>query len=382
VETVSAEHPSEVYELNAEEFTGLFNGGADMVAIERMQRREVAQFRMHPPDKYSPTQFGRPLYMSCFTTVEMTLLKSRDLLMTADIRKKSTHLYHTAAAAETCTVDHEKWIVAELVSTSTWKPYNNVWHHETQRVFSSSDNHGLGSSGLAAGSSSSEAKMDGSEGEPFWGEEVRWMDVNVPFEQSAVRVRLFETDHKGRAVLMGQTHLKLLDLERKYDATLKQPPPLPPPQQHDQGETPDRERCLSLDSGLTVSKASGGGSGSNNSNSTPALREGEAESWFNLDGSGDLCDSNGDPLPVTSLWSSRKRWLTTEGLLSREHLHLDHNDRHIKAAAMGHHDHRNDHEPAASNTAVKLRIKASRPESGPRKPAGLAVIPEEVRGPG
>jgi len=74
---------AEIYALNAKDFAGLFTGLADIAAFHKMQRREVCKYKMDPFDVDAPTEFGRPLHMCCFTTVQLTLVKVRGLLTAA-----------------------------------------------------------------------------------------------------------------------------------------------------------------------------------------------------------------------------------------------------------------------------------------------------------
>jgi hypothetical protein len=291
VESVVAEQPSDVYELNSKEFHSLFVGHTEAAAFQRMQRREVENFKMNVPDEYAPTKHGRPLYMSCFSTVEMTLVKARDL-MAATMSHSFGNLNKVNG-----TVHGEKWVVAELVSTLTWRPYNNVWFHESAR------------------SQPGKATMV----EPFWNEEVRWMDIDVPFDESAVRVRLFESDHNvGKTVLLGQVHMNLVDVERK-DFLKRRRSSLPPP--------PVPENSVSSVHGAVAAGAK-----------QETIKLGEVEAWFDLNGDGDLRDDRGHPLALRS-W--KRRWFQ------------DPKRKRTKEESK---------EEKPSNTAVYVRIRACRPE--------------------
>jgi len=227
VETVQAEQimagstTTETYAVSASDFANLFTAESDIAAFEQMQVDEAAQFKMQKDD-YAPTEFGRPLYLWCFSTVQLTLIQARGLINKARdkeqalVRSKAgkkggSELGNVGSVAE----GSEAWIVADLVDTESGKPYKqNNWRHVTAKH--TLKGHGKGSvtgqatpkEGVGGGGANSGL-------EPFWGEVVRWMDISVPFDSAAVRIRLFGTDRStGKEVVVGLVVLGLTELER------------------------------------------------------------------------------------------------------------------------------------------------------------------------
>eukprot|EP00614_Pseudopedinella_elastica_P009436 CAMPEP_0172599062 /NCGR_PEP_ID=MMETSP1068-20121228/19154_1 /TAXON_ID=35684 /ORGANISM="Pseudopedinella elastica, Strain CCMP716" /LENGTH=747 /DNA_ID=CAMNT_0013399195 /DNA_START=167 /DNA_END=2406 /DNA_ORIENTATION=+ len=78
VETVTATVPVESYAVTAKDFVSLFTSETDLASFRHMQIRECQNFKMDTSDTRS--EFGRPVYFSCFSTVELTLVQARGLL--------------------------------------------------------------------------------------------------------------------------------------------------------------------------------------------------------------------------------------------------------------------------------------------------------------
>lgn len=201
VETVTAEVQGvESYAVSATDFTNLFTAESDVAAFEVMQEEQAATFKM-VHDDFAPTDFGRPLYLWCFSTVVLTLIEAKGLIDKGS--KGGSKSFRSLPGkrggkqgggsggdvVEGCMA----WVVADLVDNESGRPFNLLWRKATKKATLRS--------GTAYGT------------EPFWNDVVRWSDITVPFEKAAVRVRLYGTDRHGGEVVCGTVVLRLTDLE-------------------------------------------------------------------------------------------------------------------------------------------------------------------------
>ena len=201
VETVTAEVDVDSYAVSANDFASLFTSETDSQAFERMQWKEQQNFMMDTHHENSPTKYGRPLYFSCFSTVEVTLIQARGLLQDGD---GGTQFLLSEGDRGTT------FLIADLVDVASGKPFNEIWWHKTDKASPRPSGRGL---------SDREKRESHVLAEPFWGEVIRWTDVSVPFEKAAVRVRLFESmGHHHSDRLLGKVLLKLTDLEKEGKA--------------------------------------------------------------------------------------------------------------------------------------------------------------------
>lgn len=53
---------------------------------------------------------------------------------------------------------------------------------------------------------------------PVWDDEIEWTDIYAPFDEIAVRVRVFDKHGFGEARFIGQIVLNLSDCESEYGA--------------------------------------------------------------------------------------------------------------------------------------------------------------------
>ena len=98
------------------------------------------------------------------------------------------------------------WLVADLVDQTSGKPYNTLWRYSTKKALL-----GETAKGKSVGAVSGfETKNQDA---PYWGESFRWMDISVPFEKAALRVRLFYTDKNDDDNTLGRVVIPLEKLE-------------------------------------------------------------------------------------------------------------------------------------------------------------------------
>jgi hypothetical protein len=187
LETATAVIASETYAVSSSDFHSLFKSDSDKAQYQKMQARDVTNFKMDPTYIGAPTSFGRPLYYSCFSTVEFTLVQT---YMPALPKKSQRH------GPESSPKNLDMMLVIDLIDHEHSKPYNDIWRYKSTRV-PSADFYGSA----------------------FWGEKIAWNDISAPFHKTAVRVRVFETDGKGKDKCLCLTVLKLSDL-RSENASL------------------------------------------------------------------------------------------------------------------------------------------------------------------
>jgi hypothetical protein len=77
LETVTAQQETETYALSEPDMRSLFMGSdTDKKLFEEIRHIELARFRFDK-EATAPTGFGRPLYFSCFSTVQLALVSVR-----------------------------------------------------------------------------------------------------------------------------------------------------------------------------------------------------------------------------------------------------------------------------------------------------------------
>jgi hypothetical protein len=120
IETVVAKEATETYAMNARDIDTLFLSDSDMLVFDTIQARELQHFK---------TDFlGKPLYFSCFTTVEVSLAE-----VTGRFRRTSA--YRDLAAKSNEGSGSEAYLVVDLVDRFKCKPFNGLWRHTTARTF-------------------------------------------------------------------------------------------------------------------------------------------------------------------------------------------------------------------------------------------------------
>ena len=78
LETVTAQQTSETYALSEVDMSSLFQGSdTDKALFEEIKMIEMARFAFDKHYDTAPTLFGRPLYFSCFSTVQLSLVTVR-----------------------------------------------------------------------------------------------------------------------------------------------------------------------------------------------------------------------------------------------------------------------------------------------------------------
>ena len=130
----------------------------------------------------------------------MTLMQAKGLLAAApSLASKKRHPQEGAT-----------WLIADLVDTGSGKPFNTLWRHSTKKaIFVDESKKGKGKD--TTGRSFVIRNPD----EPEWGDSFQWMDISVPFEKAAIRVRLFYTDKNDDDLCLGKVVVPLEDLEQK-----------------------------------------------------------------------------------------------------------------------------------------------------------------------
>ena len=201
--------------------------------IDNHHFRRQKNFKMDTSYESASTEYGRPLYYSCFSQVCITLVQARGLLA------PTTSLVGTTSIS---TFAGETFLIVELVDARSCKPFNDVWRYRSQTQADrvpdlGSSNPASARNSLTAKSMRSLREVGGKFGtshhnggnnnnggnnynvaEPFFGEEIRWDDVSAPFEKSAIRIRLYEQGRGGKDVLLGTAVIQLVDLEEALKA--------------------------------------------------------------------------------------------------------------------------------------------------------------------
>lgn len=116
LETVSASTPVETYTVSDVDFTSLFKGSSDS-AYEKLQVKESFNFKMDRNFITASSPFGKPLYFSCFSSVEIDLKA---------LRCSKT----TKTAGASC------WLVIQLVDEAG-NAYHEIWRYQTAKVTAS-----------------------------------------------------------------------------------------------------------------------------------------------------------------------------------------------------------------------------------------------------
>jgi hypothetical protein len=183
LETATAEVASETYAVSSSDFISLFKSDSEKTHYQNMQAREVTNFKMDPTYVGAPTSYGRPLYYSCFSSVEFTLLQT----FTPSLNKQSRRLKNDLSLKHL-----EMMVVVDLMHIDTCKPYNDIWRYRSAKVPSSDFN-----------------------GSSLWGDTIVWNDIYAPFHKVALRIRVFETDGKGMDKCVCRTVAALSDIRNK-----------------------------------------------------------------------------------------------------------------------------------------------------------------------
>jgi len=177
VETVvSGLNTVETYAVRSEEFVSLFKSNMDIKNFTSMQKREIQKFKF-APFADAPTSLGMPLFFSCFSSVELKLVKVVGSIL--GIGKSLG------------------WIVVDLVDTNTGKPLNDFWSYTSQKTSLQENN-------------------DGSL-ELFCGADVRWTDLPFSLDVASVRYRIFVSDPRNGAAahLAGTSGVSLKYLQQQ-----------------------------------------------------------------------------------------------------------------------------------------------------------------------
>jgi len=174
----------EAYAVSFSDFQGMFSSESDLHELRELRQAEAQNYHMDPDFPDAPTNFGRPLYFSCFSSVTVSVVQMRDLVLGNSERR----LFGGASVVAA-------FVVADLVDLGTGKPLGPIWRAETQKA----------------------PKMMRETEEAFWGESFQWKDVSAPFESVGLRLRIYESDN-GRDTLCGVTTLGLAMLEAEGPA--------------------------------------------------------------------------------------------------------------------------------------------------------------------
>lgn len=121
VETIMAVGRVEAYGLTAKMFNELFATEGEKAVLEKLQRSEVKYYRMDPNHVPAPTKYGKPLFLTCFTTVELSLIQVSGAL--------NTSLYPLNDQG----APRKKWLTIDLIEISSGQPYNAFWRYKTGR---------------------------------------------------------------------------------------------------------------------------------------------------------------------------------------------------------------------------------------------------------
>jgi len=262
LETVAAVTAVEAYAVSVKDFVMLFSTETDLMAYERMQFNKVADFAMDPGFEGAPTVYGRPLHFSCFTQVTVRISQLYWSLA-LDVSSPSTSaglaspgkrqgiLGRLTGASRKRVSDNEvTWMTVDLVDLAG-RPLGEIWKYTTDQVLRSPPVQALAVDGAVTGVDPSIEPV----GDVVWADsQVRWSDVAAPFEKTAVRVRLYESDSLNGEEPVAWCMIRLVDL----DGSLK----------HDQPQTLPLCADMAVD-GTTKSLAE--------------KPDGSLEAWFSLD---------------------------------------------------------------------------------------------------
>jgi len=103
--------------------------------------------------------------------------------------------------------------VADLVDMNSMSPFNEIWRCRTKKKASRV----VDRSNQCASSGESESSFLTLDIQKL---QVRWMDINVPFEKCALRIRIFEATNPRHDQALGQTVMKLVDLVPPEDTRM------------------------------------------------------------------------------------------------------------------------------------------------------------------
>jgi hypothetical protein len=112
LETVTASSAVETYTVSDVDFASLFKGPTDPAYV-RLQIKESFNFKMDRSFISDKTKYGKPLYFTNFSTMELTLHRMKCL---KGGRKGST-----------------RWVTVQLVDEGG-NAYHDIWKHETAKM--------------------------------------------------------------------------------------------------------------------------------------------------------------------------------------------------------------------------------------------------------
>ena len=180
IESTIAESSVESYAITEKDFASLFTSEADLQAFEEMKEREVACFRMDRHFDGAPTDFGRPLYASCYNMLGFTIIQAKGI-----------------AAADSNGLS-DPFAIVEVVDMVTGEPLSKLWTHRTAKIRRTL--------------------------EPCWCDGPHtWSDILAPFARLALRVSIYDGDMFGPDTFLGCAEVSL--------AALLTAPKGPPPEE-------------------------------------------------------------------------------------------------------------------------------------------------------
>jgi len=202
VETVTAEVAVESYAVSEIDFASLFpneNTNSPDPEIQKLRKRESSNFKMIP---YEGAPYGKPLYFSCFSIVEVSVLKLRQPDAKHPGITDTVHLSDNKKSSG-ATV----WVIIDLVHVETGMVLNDNWRHRTERKDATArqlvDNGGV----YAGRPSIQVSDID------FVGE-ARWTDINEKFDNSVLRLRVMSAVG-GKESVVASLQIRLSDLEKQ-----------------------------------------------------------------------------------------------------------------------------------------------------------------------
>ena len=128
LETVFAKEVTESYALNSRDMDTLFATDSDMAAYSTMQSRVVKHFKMDAQAEGAPTAFGKPLYYSCFSTVEVSVAEVTGAFRHMPVRKGKNVDADRPTGSEV-------FLIIDLVDKASCKPFNANWRYSTAKGF-------------------------------------------------------------------------------------------------------------------------------------------------------------------------------------------------------------------------------------------------------
>jgi hypothetical protein len=166
LESVQADVPVESYAITEKDFVDLFTAEADALTFEKLRVHEIHHYAVNPHFEGAPTKWGKPLYFCCFSAIDVTLVRGRDIPAVEGSGNPFAEI--------------------DIIDIDSGKQLSSLWHFKT----------------------STSAKTVN----PFWNEGTEWQDILAPFDRLALRVSIRDSEVNVADSFLGVCEIPLIEL--------------------------------------------------------------------------------------------------------------------------------------------------------------------------